>query len=100
MSGAASRDKRRARAGGRHARFADSWFTSWAGTALKPYGRTEFGCVGGGRNNLQIYKPAHSEHQPRPATAPPRGVRLPRAGAGAARGAAGEAGSKGGARVE
>ena len=28
MSGAASRDKRRARAGGRHARFADCWFAS------------------------------------------------------------------------
>ena len=30
-------------------------------------------------------KPAHSKRQPRPATAPPRGVRLPRAGTGAAR---------------
>eukprot|EP00964_Phaeocystis_antarctica_P134056 scaffold98291_cov64-Phaeocystis_antarctica.AAC.2 len=29
-----------------------------------------------------IYKPAHSKHQPRPATAPPRGVRLPRAARG------------------
>ena len=28
MSGAASRDKRRARAGGQHARFADSWCAS------------------------------------------------------------------------
>ena len=53
--------------------------------------RDEYGRVFGGTRpcssqpKLRPLKPAHSKRQPRPATEPPRGVRLARAGAGAAR---------------